>query len=415
LQVDTLCVVPIRATKRGEERTSLDGSRDVLICGASFAGLAVARELAGCGADVLVIDRYEIGERQTSACGIPTEWLRAMGLMGAERQRFDSLLMHTPHGDSRYRLPFTFSTFDYRELCELLWRDCDATFETAKVNGRRAEMSIPDGHSGPSAGLIAVDTDRGTISAPLVVDALGWRRMLASDDGFQPPDAPLSRGLEVHPNGSGEDLEVWIDRRYVPAGYGWSFPAKDELRIGVGSFDPRFHVRETTELLAEDLGSERVRYQGNWIPHKLRKGTEGGVFFAGDSAGHCLPLSAEGIRTALYFGIALGRELRGVLDGWQDRDAAAARYAEFNDSHEWKFRWMLRVQRLVPKIPPRVLGPLVRMLGAKRFIDWSFGHYLQIAPPEFAAGSANDQDGSGQQQDHAGDALGAKRDLVEAE
>jgi flavin-dependent dehydrogenase len=399
--------VPIRATKRGDERTPLDGSHDVLICGASFAGLAIARELAGSGADVLLIDRYEIGERQTSACGIPTLWMEALGLMDAERQRFDSLLMHTPHGDSRYRLPFTFSTFDYRELCALLWQQCDARFETAKVNGRARPAN--------GDGAISIDTDRGTISAPLVVDALGWRRMLANGDGYQPPEAPLSRGLEVHPEGSSEDLEVWIDRRYVPAGYGWSFPARDELRIGVGSFDPRFHVRGTTELLAEDLGSERVRYQGNWIPHKLRKGTEGGIFFAGDSAGHCLPLSAEGIRTALYFGIALGRELRGVVEGWQDREAAAARYAAFNDSHEWKFRWMLWVQKLVPRIPPRLLGPLVRLLGAKRFIDWSFSHYLQIAPPEFAASSANHQGGAGQQQHDAKDPVRTERDLVEAE
>jgi len=396
--------MPIRATKRGEDRTPLEGMRDVLICGASFAGLAVARELTGSGADVLVVDRYEIGERQTSACGIPTEWLRTMGLIEAERQRFDSLLMHTPHGDSRFRLPWTFSTFDYRELCELLWRQCDATFETAKVNGRAAPAN--------GGGAVAVDTDRGTISAPLVVDALGWRRLLASGDGYQPPDAPLSRGLEVHPGGSGEDLEVWIDRRYVPAGYGWSFPAADELRIGVGSFDPRFHVRATTELLAEDLGSDRVRYQGNWIPHELRRATEGGVFFAGDSAGHCLPLSAEGIRTALYFGIALGRELRAVVDGRQSREQAAARYAAFNDSHEWKFRWMLRVQRLVPKIPPRLLGPMVRLLGAKRFVDWSFRRYLQIAPPSFALASAHDQDGAREQQDDADHALRAERDLV---
>ena len=398
--------MPVRATKRGEERTPLDGSHDVLICGASFAGLAVARELAGSGADVLVVDRYEIGERQTSACGIPTEWMRAMGLMESERQRFDSLLVHTPHGDSRFRLPFTFSTFDYRKLCELLWRDCDATFETAKVNGRARSAS--------GDGTIAVDTDRGIVSAPLVVDALGWRRVLARGDGHQPPDAPLSRGLEVHPEGEGEDLEIWIDRRYVPAGYGWCFPARDELRIGVGSFDPRFHVRATTELLADDLGRDRVGYQGNWIPHRLRRGTEAGVFFAGDSAGHCLPLSAEGIRTALYFGIALGRELRGVVEGWQSREQAAVRYAEFNDSHEWKFRWMLRVQRLVPRIPPRVLGPMIRLLSAKRFVDWSFGHYLRIAPPEFAT-SANDQNSAGEQQRDPDDPLGAERDLVEAE
>ncbi|HVC06048.1 MAG TPA: NAD(P)/FAD-dependent oxidoreductase [Solirubrobacterales bacterium] len=368
--------MPARATKRGNERTPLTVSCDVLVCGASFAGLAVARELAGSGAEVLVVDRYEIGERQTSACGIPTEWLRQLGLMAAERQRFGSLVMHTPHGDSRYRLPWTFSTFDYRELCELLWRGCDARFETAKVNGRDLQ-NVGDG-------AIRVETDRGVLSSRLVVDALGWRRLLAGGGGYQPPDAPLSRGLEVHPAGTGEDLELWIDRRYVPAGYAWSFPARDELRIGIGSFDPRFHVKETTVLLTEDQGKEPNEYQGNWIPHKLRRATEGGVFFAGDSAGHCLPLSAEGIRTALYFGIALGRELRGVIEGRQSREDAAARYAEFNDSHAWKFRSLLRVQRLIPRVPPRLLGPLLRLMATRRFVRWSFDHYLRIAPPEFA-------------------------------
>lgn len=370
--------MPTRATKRGDDRTPLTGTHDVLICGASFAGLAVARELAGSGADVLIVDRYEIGERQTSACGIPTRWLENLGLLEAERQRFDTLVIHTAHGDSRYKLPWTFSTFDYRTLCALLWDGCDARFETAKVEGLA-------GGATNGSDAIAVETDRGTISAPLVVDALGWRRVLAGPAGYQPPDAPLSRGLEVHPDGGGEDLAIWIDRRYVPAGYGWSFPAGEETRIGVGSFDPRFHVRETTELLAADLERDRVRYQGNWIPHKLRAATGRGVFFAGDSAGHCLPLTAEGIRTALYFGIDLGRELRAVVEGRQTREQAAAAYAAFSDSHEWKFKWMLRTQKIVPRMPPRLLGPLIRLLGVKRFVDWSFDHYLNIAPPEFAA------------------------------
>ena len=373
--------MPQRATVRGSQRTRLEASPDVLICGASFAGLVVARELAGSGAEVMLIDRYEIGERQTSACGIPTEWLRVLGLEAAERQRFDSLLIHTPHGSKRYPLPWSFSTFDYRHLCKLLWADCEASFEIAKVDGRAAPAN-------GSARRLPVETDRGVLSAPLVVDALGWRRVLAGDAGFQPPDAPLSRGLEVHPDGEGADMEIWIDRRYVPAGYGWSFPAADELRIGVGSFEPRFHVRETTELLADDLGRETVRYQGNWIPHKLRRATEDGIFFVGDSAGHCLPLTAEGIRTAFYFGIALGRELRAVLEGRCDRAEALERYARFSDSHQRKFDWMLRAQRLIPRLPPRLLGPVIRLLGGRRFVAWSFGHYLRIAPPGFALEAA---------------------------
>jgi len=340
-----------------------------VICGASFAGLAVARQLAGSGARVLVLDRYEIGERQTSACGIPTAWLETMGLESSARQEFGELVVHTPLGTSRYQLPWTFSTFDYPELCELLWAQSDAEFETAKVNGRSGEV---------------VHTDRGDVSASLIVDALGWRRILASDGGFQPPDAPLSRGLEVHPHGGGNDLEVWIDRRYVPAGYGWSFPAHGEQRIGVGSFDPRFHVKDTTVLLADDLERPAVRYQGNWIPHKLRPGTEDGIFFVGDSAGQCLPLTAEGIRTAFYFGIKLGDELRAVVAGAQDRGAALRNYAEFVDGHERKFRWMLRAQRLLPRLPARVQRAVIRACGRRRFVDWAFDHYLQIAPPDFA-------------------------------
>jgi flavin-dependent dehydrogenase len=362
--------VPRRRTKRGRERTPLGADCDALICGASFAGLAVARELAGSGARVLLVDRYELGDRQTSACAAPTGWLRALGLDPSIRQSFGELVVHTPHVTARMRLPFTFSTFDYPELCALLYEQSDAGFEIAKVNGRTGSV---------------VHTDRGELRAPLIIDALGWGRVLAGPGaGFQPPEAPLSRGLEVHPRGSGEELEIWIDRSYVRAGYSWSFPADDEVRVGVGSFRPRDHVKEPTVRLAHDLEREPVRYQGNWIPHRLRPAAEDGIFFVGDSAGHCLPLTAEGIRTAFYFGLACGRELREVVLGRSDRRQALARYASFSASHRWKFEAMLRVQRLVPSVPPRLLAAALRVMSSDRFVRWSFGHYLAIAPPSFA-------------------------------
>jgi flavin-dependent dehydrogenase len=360
--------MPTRATKRGEERTPLERDCDVLICGASFAGLAVARELRSSGADVLVIDRYEIGERQTSACGIPTAWLEQLDLQESLRQTFGELVIHTPFTTVNYRLPWTFSTFDYRTLCGLLAEQGAFSFETAKVDGR-------SGHT--------VHTDRGDIRATHIVDALGWRRVLGAGENIQPPDALLSRGLEVHPHGGGQDMKIWIDRSYVPAGYGWSFPAGAELRIGVGSFDPRFHVREPTERLATDVGSETVRYQGNWIPHALRPATEAGVFFAGDSAGHCLPLTAEGIRTALYFGLAVGRELREVLAGSRSTADAFQSYARFSDGHAAAYRWMLRCQRLVPRVAPRLLAGSLRAMRSRRFLDWAFNHYLEVAHPRY--------------------------------
>ena len=372
--------MPVRATKRGAERTPLGGDYDVVICGASFAGLAVARELAGSDARVLVIDRYEIGERQTSACAAPTEWLVNLGLEASIRQSFLDIVVHRPSKTYRWTLPWSFSTFDYAHLCELLAAQGDFAFETAKVDGITR---------GP---IHTVHTDRGDLSAPLVIDALGWRRVLSEQrDAIQPPNARLSRGLEVHPPATGDDLELWLDPKYIGPGYSWAFPAGDELRTGVGSFDPHLKVKEPTVRLADDLGiGTEGGYQGNWIPHRLRPATGDGVFFVGDSAGHCLPTTAEGIRTALYFGLAAGRELRKVLDGRQTREQALARYHSFSEDHRWAFDWLWRVQSLfsvVNRYP--AMDTTLDVVTRPALIRWLFRHYLNIAPPSFALDGAS--------------------------
>ncbi len=60
---------------------------DLIICGASFAGLATAWEITrnlqqdkSSNPRILIVDRYQVGERQTSACAAPTEWLEALGM-----------------------------------------------------------------------------------------------------------------------------------------------------------------------------------------------------------------------------------------------------------------------------------------------------------------------------------------------
>ena len=361
----------VRATRRGAERTSLDGARaDVIVCGASFAGLAIARELAGSGADVLVLDRYEIGERATSACAAPTPWLHAMGVAGSIRQELPAMTFSTPHGTVRFRLPWSWSSFDYRELCRLLWAQCgEARFVIAKVEERRGATVL---------------TDRGTLTAPLVVDALGWRRVLGPGENVQPPEARISRGLEVHPHGGATDLDVWIDRSLVREGYAWSVPAQQEQRVGVGSYEPRDHVKEPTKEIARRLHVDAVRYQGNWFPHRLRPATEDGVFFVGDSAGHCFPLSGEGIRTAFYFGIAAGREIRAAHTGAKPAREALLAYHRFSRRHAPAFAYALALQRTIPRLPPRALTALLKVTGRERPCRRAFTWYLEQAHPRMA-------------------------------
>jgi flavin-dependent dehydrogenase len=353
---------------------------DVLVCGASFAGLTVARELAGTGADVLVLDRNEIGTHATSACAVPLPWLEALGLEGAIRQELEFMTFTTPHGSHRVRLPWSWAAFDYEELCRLLWAQSDARFEQALVKGRVAG---------------GVRTDRGTVLAPIVVDALGWRRVLGSRP-FAGKGGPITRGLEVHPAGAGDALDVIIDRSLARRGYAWRVPAAEEVRVGVASYEPRVAVKQRTADAARRFGVPPVRHQGNLIPHRLRPAAEGGVFFVGDSAGHCFAFSAEGIRGSFYFGIACGREVRRVLEGEASLDEALASYAAFSARHRRAFFYTYALQRVIPELPPRVLTRIIRLLSRKRLVDAIFDWYLGLLSPALVldsrSGASRDPD-----------------------
>jgi hypothetical protein len=42
----------------------------------------------------------------------------------------------------------------------------------------------------------------------------------------------------------------------------------------------------------------------------------------------------------------------------------------------------------IPRVPPRMLALATRGMASRAFTHWAFGHYLRIAPPEFAHHSA---------------------------
>ena len=165
----------------------------MLICGASFAGLAVARELAGSGADVLIVDRYEIGERQTSACGIPTEWLRAPGPDGL------------PSASASTRWSSTPPTATPATGCPGP-SPPSTTASSARCSGSSATpASRPPRSRAARAPRQRRRRDRGR-DRPRHRSPRRWSSTRSAGaacwpagDGYQPPDAPLSRGLEVHP------------------------------------------------------------------------------------------------------------------------------------------------------------------------------------------------------------------------
>ena len=56
------------------------------------------------------------------------------------------MAFHTPHGSTRFRLPWSWSSFDYRTLCEELWAQCDARFAIGCVTSREAAAEPDASH-----------------------------------------------------------------------------------------------------------------------------------------------------------------------------------------------------------------------------------------------------------------------------
>ena len=74
---------------------SWQGRYDVVIAGASFAGLATALQLRG---RVLVLDHQPVGAGQTSACGTTLSALTALGAGHTVQQVHQDLVLHLTPG-----------------------------------------------------------------------------------------------------------------------------------------------------------------------------------------------------------------------------------------------------------------------------------------------------------------------------
>ena len=139
--------------------------------------------------------------------------------MEAERQRFDSLVIHTPHGDRPLRAAL--DLLDLRlpravraALARLRRPLRDGEGERARRAGQRRRRDR--GRDRPRRDLRAAGRRRARLAPRAAPAATATSR----------PTRRSRAGSRSTPAASGEDLEIWIDRRYVPAGYGWSFPAE---------------------------------------------------------------------------------------------------------------------------------------------------------------------------------------------
>jgi len=347
------------------ERRMPPRNYDAIVVGASFGGLAVARQLRGT---VLLLDRNDVGSVQTSACGTPLWVPEALGVSGSVLQVHDRLEIRTPTRTVRYDLSAVpFCTFDYRAFCEGLLDQCRARFLRAAVTG------IQDG---------SVITSAGRFTAPIVVDCSGWRRALVGGADPTPARGYHSFGLETRTRLRDQGLTFLLDRRLIPQGLGWIFPVGGEgSLVGLGSYAGRSKLRPALERLLRDHGLAGGSYHGTYFPNRPLHATVGPVFAVGDAAGQCLPLTAEGIRPALYFGGECGRIVQRILDGALSREAGLESYRRLVASYRRPYRVLQLAQWIAAYAPTRWFALVTQLAAMPPFLPRWWPRYGRFGRP----------------------------------
>lgn len=338
---------------------------DAIVVGASFGGLAVARRLRG---DVLLLDRNEVGSVQTSACGTPLWVPETLGVSASVLQVHDRLVIRTPTRTVRYDLSTVpFCTFDYRAFCEGLLAQCRARFLRTSVAG------IQDG---------AVVTGEGRFTAPVIVDCSGWRRAITGGADLEPGGRDHSFGLETYTALRDEGLTFLLDRRLIPQGLGWIFPVGTGSLIGLGSYVGRSKLRPALERLLREHGTSPGTYHGTYFPNRLQRPTVGRVFAVGDAAGQCLPLTAEGIRPALFFGGECGRIVQQILDGTVSLEAGLETYRRLVARYRRPYRVLRLAQWLATHTPTRWFAMVTQLAATRPLLPRWWPRYGWFGRPD---------------------------------
>lgn len=349
---------------------------DVIIAGASFGGLAAANALVG--KRVLLVDRKPIGTGQTSACGTLYGVIEALGLQDSLRQVHETIVLHTPHNNLTYRLAYAFCTFDHADFCTLLADRAKADFLQAGVLGLDGDTVV---------------TSRGEYRAHCFIDASGWRAALSPEGSSAcQPQRGMSFGLETTLPYQEEGLHFWYDpERLLPFGVTWLFPVGPVSCFGIGSYHGRTSLRAgLTDWLFTDFDLSPADFHGGYFPYILRTPTAGQVFRVGDAAGQCLPLTAEGIRPALYFGLAAGRLVRRVLDDELPLGQALLLYSDLVIEHRVYYELLLVLQNWLTRLPVRLTEAATRLVHWPRILKPVMRAYWRAFDPAALAPTAEE-------------------------
>jgi flavin-dependent dehydrogenase len=315
---------------------------DVIIAGASFAGLSVASQVRG---KALLMDKYDIGTFQISACGAPYDVIKDIGCEDSVLQISDTFSFHVNKKIIDIHLDKPYCTFSFTKFCHILNSKNNADFLKAKIAGVEKRGD-----------LFTVYTSKGDFSSRILIDATGWKASVAEklSPGYVHRDM-LSFGIETEVPYQCKTFHFFYEPDLIQEGAGWIFPCGEFSRIGVVSYTGPRKLMGKLDFLLGRFNQKRQKVHGGFFCYCLKEPVVEGVFVVGCAQGQTLPLTGEGIRKCITYGIRCGEIIQQIVDGELDLREGQNEYSRFALRAKRGYDFLLKVQNGL-KIVARIIS-----------------------------------------------------------
>ena len=292
---------------------------DVIVVGSGPAGSMAAYTLAEKGIKTAILEKEKLPRYKTCGGGLVYR--------GRQRLPFDiSNVVEREFYDVSIVLSEKLHLKTHREfpIINMVMRDEFDYFlvKKAQIQGaeliENCEVQRLDFSTSLRAGrndkeYIVLKTSQGEYKAKMVIAADGVLSPLSKMAGWTTDTRTRIPALEYEVKVNDKDFDrlsrdVRFDIDAIPYGYGWCFPKKEHLSIGVATMKPKKYNLKTH--YKDYLNSLKIidifdsSQHGFQIPVSAR--TDGfvknNVFLVGDAAGFPDPITAEGISNAILSG-----------------------------------------------------------------------------------------------------------------
>ncbi|NIO48863.1 MAG: hypothetical protein GTN73_05420 [Candidatus Aminicenantes bacterium] len=322
---------------------------DVIIVGASFAGLSVASGLKG---NILLIDRCNIGDCQISACGAPVDVVKEIGCEDSVLQASNIFSFHVNKKKIDFCLERPYCTFDFRKFCQIFASKTNAIF--TKANVARVEKYDK----------FIVHTKDRKFNSKILVDASGWEASAVNSlkTDYVHSDM-LSFGIETEAPYMATAFHFFYEPDFLKDGISWIFPCGEFSRFGVASYTGRRKLKEKLDSFLERYNLRCGKIHGGSFCYSFKEPVVEDIFVVGCAQGQTLPLTGEGIRRSIFYGVRLSAIIQRILTNEISFEKGVSEYTRLalNCSREYNF--LFKFQERFLKMSKNRLEILARILS----------------------------------------------------